>query len=84
MDVPAIPISIGAQITERDLALQHVRSAIDLILAGEAQRVTLIGFPDAERLLPIAQAMSAEAGLTARAVWPSDGTGCDIAFEVIR
>ena len=84
MDVPAIPIPLGTTITDREPIVQHVRSAIDLILSGGAQRVTLIGFQDAERLLPIAQAMSAEAGLTARAVWPSDDTGCDITVEAIR
>ena len=84
MDASAIPITVGAQVTDRDPGLQHVRSAIDLIVAGGAQKVTLIGFHDAERLLPIAQAMSAEAGLTARAVWPSDDTGCDITVEAVR
>ena len=84
MDASAIPIPIGAQTADRDPALQHVLSAIDLIVAGGAQKVTLIGFQDAERLLPIAQAMSAAAGLTARAVWPADDTGCDIIVEAIR
>lgn len=84
MDVSAIPIPIGAQIIDRDPGLQHIRSAIDLIVSGGAQRVTLIGFQDAERLLPIAQAMCDEAGLTARARWPSDGSGCDIIVEAIR
>ena len=84
MDVPAIPIPLGATITDREPIVQHVRSAIDLIAAGGAQRVTLIGFPGAERLLPRAQILAAEAGLTARAVWQPDGTGCDISVERVR
>lgn len=84
MDASAIPIALGATIADRDPALQHVRSAIDLIVAGGAQRVTLIGFSGAERLLPLAQLLSAEAGLSARAIWQSDDTGCDITIERIR
>lgn len=84
MDVPAIPIPLVPTIADPDPALQHVRSAIALIVAGGAQRVTLIGFLAAERLLPIAQILTAEAGLTARAVWQPDGTGCDITIERVR
>jgi len=84
MDVSAIPIPLGGTITDGDLALRHVRSAIDLIVAGGAQRVTLIGFPGAERLIPVAQILASEAGLTARAVWQPDGGGCDISIERVR
>jgi hypothetical protein len=67
-----------------DLELAQVRSAIDLITSGTARRVTLVGLRGAERLLPRAQVLAADAGLTARAVRHGDGTGCDIAVEPIR
>jgi hypothetical protein len=67
-----------------DPELLQVRSAIDLIASGTARRVTLIGIHGAEQLLPAAQVLCADAGLTARAVRHPDGTGCDIAVEPIR
>jgi hypothetical protein len=75
-----------AGISAADLArdLELVRSAIELIAAGSADRVTLVGLRGAERVLPQAQTLSREAGLSARAVWPANGEGCDIAVEGIR
>lgn len=67
-----------------DLDLSQVRSAIDLIVSGTARRVTLVGLPSAERLLPQAQVLCADAGLTARALRRADGDGCDIAVERVR
>ena len=54
MDVPAIPIPLGITLTDREPIVQHVRSAIDLVAAGGAQRVTLIRFPG-QRWLPRAR-----------------------------
>ena len=48
------------------------------------RRVTLVGLRGAERLLPRAQALCAEAGLTARGIWRPDGLDCDIAVESRR
>jgi hypothetical protein len=67
-----------------DPDLLQVRSAIDLIASGTARRVTLVGIHGAERLLPAAQTLCADAGLTARAVRHPDGTDFDIAVEQIR
>jgi hypothetical protein len=74
--------SISAADLERNLDL--VRSAIELITAGSADRVTLVGLRGAERVLPQAQTLSRRAGLSARAVWLANGEGCDIAVEGIR
>jgi hypothetical protein len=67
-----------------DHELSQVRSAIDLIASGTARRVTLVGLSGAERLLPHAQTLCADFGLTARALRNADGTGFDIAVEAIR
>lgn len=73
---------ISAADLSRDLEL--VRSAIELVAAGGAERVTLVGLRAAERVLPQAQHLSREAGLSARAIWPASGGGCDIAVEDMR
>jgi hypothetical protein len=76
------PPRISASERARQLAL--VRSAIDLIAAGGADRVTLVGLRSAERVLPQAQALSEAAGLSARATWLPDGDGCDIIVEDLQ
>jgi hypothetical protein len=81
--VAAIPPT-SREIRPDDQDLHLVRSAIDLIAAGGARRVTLVGIRGAERLLPRAQALSAEAGLSARGIWQPDGLSCDIAVEDVR
>ena len=76
----------AARVSARDLArsLDLVRSAIDLIASGGADRVTLVGLRGAERVLPQAQALSEAAGLFARATWREDTEGCDIVVEDLR
>jgi hypothetical protein len=79
-----IPFAQGSAARDFEEDLHLVRSAIDLITGGGARRVTLVGLRGSERLLPRAQALSAEAGLSARAIWHLDGLGCDIAVEDVR
>jgi hypothetical protein len=76
----------AGRISTRDLArsLELVRSAIDLIAGGGADRVTLVGLHGAEKILPQAQALSHAAGLFARATWRPDEAGCDITVEDLR
>jgi hypothetical protein len=81
-----VTVPRAARISTRDLArsLQLVRSAIDLIAAGGADRVTLVGLHGAERILPQAQSLSHAAGLSARASWRPNEAGCDITVEDLR
>jgi hypothetical protein len=72
--------------TERQLAreLGMVRSAIAMVAAHAAQRVTVAGLRFGAELLPVAGRLALEAGVRARPLWREDGAGADIAVELIR
>jgi hypothetical protein len=70
-------------VTEGQIAreLEMVRSAIAMVVAHAAPRVTVAGIRFGEEILPEARPYARAQGVEVRPLWHIDDTGCDIVVE---
>ncbi len=87
MTIPAVGAAVGAAVTAPmakpllDHELQLVKSAIALVEAEGAPRVTLVGMRSGGGLIARALTMGATAGLVVRARWWPEGEAFDLVVE---